>query len=136
MSTWKNYVFATLDSVRAKGLKKTFKEIVTLDQPRTGALIGVDVHGNEYYENRKDISNRDRWVIYNKWDYDGSQVPPQWHQWLHKISDDVPTDKTVPTPFYEPAHFENMTGTRGAFKTYNTVAQKLHQWEPKVKERQ
>lgn len=27
---------------------------------------------------------------------------------------------------------ENLTGTRGAFKTYNTAAPKLTAWEPKV----
>lgn len=68
-------------SIRAKGLRKTFRELVTLDQARAGLLRGVDSQGNEYYENRDDVANRDRWVNYAKWDYDASQIPPQWHQW-------------------------------------------------------
>ncbi|PWN46697.1 hypothetical protein IE53DRAFT_391138 [Violaceomyces palustris] len=27
---------------------------------------------------------------------------------------------------------ENLTGTRGAFKTYNTTKPKINAWEPKV----
>jgi NADH:ubiquinone oxidoreductase subunit len=31
---------------------------------------------------------RNRWVIYTekKWlEYDGSQIPPEWHRWMHHI---------------------------------------------------
>lgn len=37
---------------------------------------------------------------------------------------------TTPQP-----HFENLTGTRGAFKTYNTTKPKISAWEPKVASR-
>lgn len=33
-------------------------------------------------------------------------------------------------------HYENLTGTRGAFKTYSTTKAKVAGWEPKVAERQ
>lgn len=44
--------------------------------------VGKDSHRNEYYENRADYHGRDRWVLYNKWNFDASQVPPEWHQWV------------------------------------------------------
>ncbi|KAI8621640.1 NADH ubiquinone oxidoreductase subunit NDUFA12-domain-containing protein [Chytriomyces sp. MP71] len=130
MSSWNNVALATLQAVRAHGLFKTFKQIVTLDTPKVGTLVGKDQFGNEYYENRKDVMGRDRWVIYDKWNYDASQVPPEWHQWLSRFTDDIPTEQTVPKAFYVTTHTENYTGSTGAFKTYSTVKPKIAEWEP------
>ncbi|KAJ1327213.1 hypothetical protein BSLG_010555 [Batrachochytrium salamandrivorans] len=94
--------------------------------------MGTDKFGNEYFENREDMHGRDRWVVYKKWDFDATQAPPEWHQWLHRMSDDVPTETTLPKPFFAQESRENMTGTRGAFKTYNTTVPKITAWEPKV----
>ena len=33
-------------------------------------------------------------------------------------------------------YYENLTGTRGAYRPYNTVAPKLNGWEPQIKTRQ
>jgi NADH dehydrogenase (ubiquinone) 1 alpha subcomplex subunit 12 len=82
------------------------------------------------------IIGRDRWVIFKKWNHDASQIPPEWHQWMHRMTDDIPSEKTLPNSFFTPKHFENLTGTRGAFKTYNTTAPKLNLWEPTVKSRE
>jgi NADH:ubiquinone oxidoreductase subunit len=131
-----------------------------LDQPKIGTLVGRDALGNEYYQNRAEIANRDRWVWYAKWHNDASQVPPEWyvrcafvctlcirvtrgmltphamqanairHQWLHHITDDVPTAENAPRPFYSPPHREHATATVGAFKTYSTVKPKLEAWVP------
>ena len=98
--------------------------------------MGTDANGNEYYENREDVSGRDRWVIYSKWDHDASQIPPHWHQWMSRMTDDIPTEKTLPTPFFTPKFMENLTGTSGAFKTYSTTKPKLEEWNPVVKPRQ
>ena len=107
-----------------------------MSQPRVGTLVGTDEFGNEYYENKKDIVNRDRWVMYRKWDSDASQVPPEWHQWLSKFTDDLPTSSEFPKkPFFTPKFRENLTGTSAAFKTYSTTVSKIHAWEPRVKQR-
>ncbi|KAI8831585.1 hypothetical protein BC829DRAFT_409455 [Chytridium lagenaria] len=124
MSTWQNLAVQTLSAVRTHGLKRTFKQIVTLDQPRVGVLVGTDVNGNEYYENRADI-----------WNYDPTQVPPEWHQWLHKVTDDIPSETTFPTPLFTPTHVEHLTGTTAAFKTYNTTKPKIESWEAQVRAR-
>ncbi len=71
-------------------------------------------------------------MLYAKWDSDASQVPPEWHQWLHRFTDDIPNEKTVPKPFYTETPRENMTGTSGRFTTYNTVTPKLSTWKPTV----
>ncbi|KAJ3070299.1 Ras- protein Rab-7 [Podochytrium sp. JEL0797] len=74
---------------------------------------------------------RDRWVLYDKWNYDASQVPPEWHQWISRMTDDVPSETTVPTPFYsQNVKIEHVTGSTGAFKTYSTVKPKIGAWEP------
>ncbi|KAJ3195992.1 hypothetical protein HK101_010408 [Irineochytrium annulatum] len=124
-----------LKAIRAHGLKNTFKQYAIMDQPRVGKLVGKDQFGNEYYENRDDIVVRDRWVMYKRWNYDPTQVPPEWHQWLHRITDDVPNETTVPIPAYTPPYQELLTGTSSAFKTYSTVKPKVQAWEPQVKER-
>ncbi|KAJ3277459.1 hypothetical protein HDU76_010357, partial [Blyttiomyces sp. JEL0837] len=135
MSSWLNVASATLLAVRTHGVKRTLKQVLTIDQPRVGRLVGVDALGNEYYENREDLVGRDRWVIYDKWNYDPSQVPPEWHQWLHRFTDDIPTPETIPKPDYTSKHLEHMTGTTAAFKTYRTVKPKITNWEPTVKAR-
>ena len=49
-----------------------------------GRLVGTDELGNKYYENNRYFVGRNRWVDYNqetwsaKWDYNASQVTPEW----------------------------------------------------------
>ncbi|KAJ3041940.1 hypothetical protein HDV00_008449 [Rhizophlyctis rosea] len=136
MSTWRNSVVQIAQSLQHNGLKKTLKYYMSLDQPRVGKLVGTDYNGNEYYENRDDIVLRDRWVLYKKWNYDATQVPPEWHQWLHKITDDVPSEKTLPKSFFVTPSVENVTGSKGAFRTYNTTVPKVKPWAGSPKERQ
>lgn len=45
---------------------------------------------------------RNRWVEYAdkvKMDYDGSQIPAEWHGWMHYTTDIPPT--TAPPPVYK-----------------------------------
>lgn len=64
----------------------------------------------------------------------GIQPLTQWHLWLHKIADDHPS--TLPVGTFEVGHVEHMTGTRGAFRTYNTTKPKLSEWIPQVRARE
>lgn len=55
--------------------------------------MGCDDFGNRYYENRVDYPwGQHRWVeprdINN---YDPTQIPPEWHGWMHHINDATPT---------------------------------------------
>ncbi|TXG48703.1 hypothetical protein EZV62_024578 [Acer yangbiense] len=52
-------------------------------------LVGVDKFGNKYYEKLGNTQyGRHRWVEYaEKSRYNASQVPAEWHGWLHFITD-------------------------------------------------
>lgn len=63
-----------------------------------GNLVGVDKYGNEYYENTEDYPyGQHRWIEYagdkSFYEVDASLVPPEWHLWLHSVTEEVPTDK-------------------------------------------
>ncbi|KAL2652418.1 hypothetical protein R1flu_020546 [Riccia fluitans] len=53
-----------------------------------GQLIGTDDFGNEYYEKTTGVQHgRHRWVVYKDRTYNASSIPPEWHGWLHHITD-------------------------------------------------
>ncbi|KAJ4425230.1 hypothetical protein N0V82_000040 [Gnomoniopsis sp. IMI 355080] len=70
--------------------------------------------------------------------FHSSQIEPLWHAWISYAVDTPPTldplAKTVRS-WAKPYHIPNYTGTRGAFKTYNTVKPKIDAWEPFAKQR-
>lgn len=92
-------------------------------------------------------------------DYNASQVTPEWHAWLTHVRHDPPTVDPVMQASRQrwqivrsrprstlrrlarltfratQPHFENLTGTRGAYKCYNTTKAKVAGWEPKVAQR-
>lgn len=61
-----------------------------------GELVGTDEYGNKYFEQKDAILNRDRWVVFaNSTHYTGQNptvVSPEWHGWLHFITDDSPAN--------------------------------------------
>eukprot|EP01099_Mayorella_cantabrigiensis_P001995 TRINITY_DN1872_c0_g1_i1.p1 TRINITY_DN1872_c0_g1~~TRINITY_DN1872_c0_g1_i1.p1 ORF type:complete len:154 (+),score=40.97 TRINITY_DN1872_c0_g1_i1:43-462(+) len=93
------------------------RNLVVLDQLETrGKLVGTDANGNKYYEDNNDavITGRRRWVDYSAgFAYDASQVPPEWHSWLHHMSD-IPGHKVSPPKFQTP-HRQNLTGTPDSY---------------------
>ncbi|ONK71534.1 uncharacterized protein A4U43_C04F9630, partial [Asparagus officinalis] len=76
-------------------------------------LVGVDKFGNKYYEKLEDTQfGRHRWVEYaKKGRYDASQVPPEWHGWLHYMTDHTGDEVLLLKPSrYGLEHRENLTG--------------------------
>ncbi|KAJ4842874.1 hypothetical protein Tsubulata_003513 [Turnera subulata] len=76
-------------------------------------LVGVDKFGNKYYENLEDTQyGRHRWVEYaDKARYNASQVPPEWHGWLHYITDHTGDELLMLKPKrYGVEHKENLSG--------------------------
>ncbi|KAG0502167.1 hypothetical protein HPP92_002239 [Vanilla planifolia] len=59
-------------------------------------VVGVDKFGNKYYERLENTQfGRHRWVEYAQKDrYNASQVPPEWHGWLHYITDHTGDEST------------------------------------------
>jgi NADH:ubiquinone oxidoreductase subunit len=85
-----------LTAFRRLGLQGTFREIFRKRTLKFGKLVGTDAYGNKYYENTVDYANgQHRWVDYargdNFYDMDASNVPPEWHGWLHHSTDELPT---------------------------------------------
>ncbi|KAK8601807.1 hypothetical protein V6N13_058516 [Hibiscus sabdariffa] len=81
-------------------------------------LVGVDKFGNKYYEKLGDTQiGRHRWVEYAKKErYDASQVPPEWHGWLHCITDHTGDELLMLKPKrYGVEHKENLSGKGSEF---------------------
>lgn len=78
----------------------TLKKLHKMRTLKFGTLIGVDKYGNKYYENRQDyIFGQHRWVEYagekNFYEVDASNVPAEWHVWLHSGTAEPPTNRTT-----------------------------------------
>lgn len=78
---------------------------------RHGVGVGKDDQGNRYFRQK----NGDRrWVLYNG-EIEASRIPPEWHAWLHHMTDAPPTERPLPTKLWEKEHLPNLTGTAGAY---------------------
>lgn len=65
-------------------------------------------------------------------DYDGSQIDPEWHGWIHYTTDEPPTVKKPITYKWVDAKLEeNLTGTSKQYIPYSTVGPKVEPWIPK-----
>ncbi|XVE59739.1 hypothetical protein DITRI_Ditri05aG0070400 [Diplodiscus trichospermus] len=117
-------VKSALQSIREKGLRTFLKELKEDGFTQTkihnigATLVGVDKFGNKYYEKLGDTqAGRHRWVEYAKKDrYDASQVPPEWHGWLHFITDHTGDDLLMLKPKrYGVEHKENLSSKGSEF---------------------
>ncbi|KAM3730586.1 hypothetical protein ACB098_12G098200 [Castanea mollissima] len=116
-----------LQSIKEKGLRGFYRELKdegfvkclgdgnllqTKIHNLKGNLVGVDKFGNKYYENRNFQSGRHRWVEYaEKGRYNASQVPAEWHGWLHVITDRTGDELLMLKPKrYGLEHKENFSG--------------------------
>lgn len=77
---------------------------------RNGREAGRDGAGNIYYQT---ADGKRRWVIYAQ-GTDSSQVPPEWHLWLHRTRDAAPTDAPLTVRPWEQPWRPNPTGTAAA----------------------
>lgn len=90
---------------------------------RKGKQVGEDEFGNRYYIQRKGVGPLGvpaRWVTYKNLS-EASQVPPDWHGWLHHTTDELPTAGNYqPRPWQKP-HQANMTGTPAAYRPQGSI---------------
>ncbi|MGE3066124.1 MAG: NADH:ubiquinone oxidoreductase subunit NDUFA12 [Hyphomicrobiaceae bacterium] len=88
-----------------------------------GRHVGSDSLGNTYYVQSKGVGPLGvprRWVIYASL-AEASQVPPEWHGWLHYTVDEPPTaERYEPKPWQKP-HRPNMTGTPDAYRPSGSI---------------
>ncbi|CAH6790550.1 Ndufa12 [Phodopus roborovskii] len=110
-----------LYQVTSHGSLRDFLHIFfTANDLRLGTLVGDDKYGNKYYEDNKQFFGHHQWVIYTMemngkntfWDVDESMVPPEWHHWLHCMTDDPPTTKPLTAhKVFWANHKFNVSGT-------------------------
>ncbi|EIN10482.1 NDUFA12-domain-containing protein [Punctularia strigosozonata HHB-11173 SS5] len=130
-------LWRTVNNIRRGGWSYWWRNLQYIGDAKYGALKGTDQFGNKYYENlnpEEEVPGRHRWVDFAQHDFNATQVPPEWHSWLSHIRKDPPSEDPVVqnlTPPWKTPWVENLTGTRGAFKTYNTAAPKIQAWTPK-----
>ncbi|KAF8913730.1 NDUFA12-domain-containing protein [Gymnopilus junonius] len=137
----------TIRHIRRAGLREWWRQMQYIGDAKWGTYVGKDQFGNRYFENRnaeEEIPGRHRWVDLAQHEYNASQVPPEWHSWISHIRKDPPNQDSVMQHLLLPGrrhskltylpqpYVENLTGTRGAYKPYNTVVPKYKEWEPKV----
>jgi NADH:ubiquinone oxidoreductase subunit len=84
-------------ALRAYGLRGTFDKLYKMRTFKFGKLVGTDSLGNKYFENYVDYPHpHNRWVEYsgdkNFYEVDASNVPAEWHGWLHNSTADPPTE--------------------------------------------
>lgn len=81
-----------------------------------GTAVGADAFGNKYYKRkpRKGAKRERRWVMFKN-ETEASQVPPEWHGWLHHQTDVVPAAANKYRKDWIKPHLPNLTGTDQAY---------------------
>jgi len=77
---------------------------------RQGVLVGEDEEGNRYYRAKKEDR---RWVIYNG-EVEATRIPPNWHAWMHRLTDVPPSETPLARKEWETDHMPNPSGTADA----------------------
>ena len=87
-----------------------------------GEHVGTDFAGNKYFRARKRVpagqpfaGSERRWVIYSGAN-DASNVPAEWHGWLHGSLEGVPESHLPPARIWETDYTPNATGTVTAYR--------------------
>lgn len=84
---------------------------------RNGEHVGTDAQGNTYFRSAKLKTTQGyerRWVMYAGAN-DASNVPAEWHGWLHHNSDGLPESNLPPARIWEVDYTPNATGTGNAY---------------------
>lgn len=84
---------------------------------RKGVKVGEDSQGNIYYHTKDDAR---RWVIFNG-EVEASRIDSNWHGWLHRTFDDIPSEKPLVHKAWEKPHQENLTGTPAAYAPTGSI---------------
>ncbi|KAI9183193.1 hypothetical protein H9P43_004110 [Blastocladiella emersonii ATCC 22665] len=120
------------------GPRMAWHQMMTLGEVKAGTLIGTDAAGNQYYENTKtELWVRERWVVPAKRNFDPSEIPAEWHMWIHRTDSRTPQElkAQLPQSQWIAPHTANTSGTAASFKPYNTTEPKVEEWAPKVARR-
>lgn len=86
-------------------------------------FVGKDELGNQYYVQKRGVGPLGvprRYVIYKNL-AEASQVPAEWHGWLHYTVDDPPTETEYEAKPWQRDHVPNGTGTRDAYRPSGSI---------------
>jgi NADH:ubiquinone oxidoreductase subunit len=84
---------------------------------RKGIKVGEDDQGNVFYHNADDSR---RWVIFNG-EIEASRIGVDWHGWLHRTFNELPSKSPLPHKAWEKPHQENLTGTLNAYAPAGSI---------------
>lgn len=84
---------------------------------RFGERVGEDAGGNVFYRTKDDTR---RWVIYNG-ESEASRINADWHLWLHKTTDNAPSEHPMIHKPWEREHVPNLTGTALAYAPQGSI---------------
>lgn len=108
---WKDRLERTgrfIESIAARGPFETVKRFLQMNEARSrGVFKGTDLYGNNYYEDLDAIFGRQRLVVFKKFTPQGgdaSEIPAEWHGWLHHMVDEVPTEMPPSPVAYKVRH--------------------------------
>lgn len=91
---------------------------------KRGKKVGQDEFGNTYYQARDNRDSYDgrkrRWVKYNGY-AEPSKIPPDWHAWMHYITDVPPSQEPLARKVWEEGHMPNFTGSVHAYKPKGAI---------------
>lgn len=130
-------LFKHLRAIKQYGIREYIRRVWFLREFRDGELVGIDTYGNQYYELSINDPNlpfyRKRYVELANGSDDSSQVPAEWHGWLHYTNDDSPSQhpKAYPQPTWGALHRPNLTGSTERYVPYSTTDRKIHPWKPR-----
>ncbi|XP_014676605.1 PREDICTED: probable NADH dehydrogenase [ubiquinone] 1 alpha subcomplex subunit 12 isoform X2 [Priapulus caudatus] len=115
------------------GMLGSLKQLYWTEELKVGTYVGADKYGNKYYENNLFFVGRNRWIQYAPqygMDYDGSQIPSDWHRWLHYSTDSPPSVTPCTQRDWFLDHEENFSGTAKGFVPFSTTRPKVEAWKP------
>ena len=115
------------------GFKNVIYRLLREATVRVGALVGTDKYGNKYYENNSYFMGRNRFVEYpykGRMEFDGTQIPPEWHAWMHYMTDEKPTNQPATLQKFSIDHIPNVSGTKDKYIPYSTTKPKIEAWKP------
>jgi len=118
------YVSKTVRACWKNGIWATMKKYHYTGEIKWGTFVGEDKLGNKYYQDWEESIVRDRWVDYaDPKNVNASQVPAEWHTWLHHITDTPgqSPELIALTPKYKQLHTPNLTGTPRAYNPPNYI---------------
>jgi NADH:ubiquinone oxidoreductase subunit len=71
-------------------------------------------------------SGRERWVWYANKKQEASTIPPEWHQWLHHVVDEIPSQAGLAAfrPHFLRGRTPNQTGTSKAYSSPHYLGNK------------